>query len=365
MSRKKVLFILPSMRGGGSERVKSLLVRYLDRSRFTIVLLLLNKEGTYLKDLPDDIELVDLKAPRLRQAILKLPIAIKKIKPDVVMSTLSHVNIFIAMIRPFFSQKITFIARESSIVSVNNQNTPYPRLFHWLYRHFFGNFDRIVCQSYYMKNDLTTNYHVHEKLLTVIHNPVDIDRILHLADNDTKLYNTGKTNLLAVGRLGREKGFDLLLQAIAKLEKNFYLTIIGEGKELENLQQLAEKLQVAERVKFAGFQENPYQYMQQANMMVLSSRHEGFPNVVLEANACGTPVVAFDCPGGTGEIIENGVNGFLVNCGDTEKLAETIDKASKYPWDNEAIKNHIIHRYGLTHIIHQYEDILGANISAK
>ncbi len=353
------------MRGGGSERVMSLLVRYLDRSRFTIVLLLLNKEGTYLKDLPDDIELVDLKAPRLRQAVVKLPFAIKKIKADVVMSTLSHVNIFMAMIRPFFSQKITFIARESSIVSVNNQNTPYPRLFNWLYKCFFGNFDRIVCQSNYMKNDLIKNYSIDEKLLTVIHNPVDIDRILHLAENDTKLYNTDKTNLLAVGRLGREKGFDLLLQSMVHLDKHFYLTIVGEGNELETLQQLAAKLDIADRVEFIGFQENPYQYMQQADMMILSSRHEGFPNVVLEANACGTPVVAFDCPGGTGEIIENGLNGFLVKCGDTEELAETIKKASNYPWNNEAIKNHIIHRYGLTHIIHQYEDILGANISSK
>ena len=356
--KKKILFIVPSMKGGGSERVISLLVRYLDRSEFSIVLLLLKKEGIYLKDLPLDIEVIDLNASRLRQAILKLPIAIKKIKPDVVMSTLSHINIFIAMIRPFFSKNMTFIARESSIVSVNNQNTPYPHLFDWLYRRFFDNFDRIVCQSYYMKNDLIKNYSIDERLLAVIHNPVDIDHILKLSKSDKLLYDSKKVNLLAVGRLSGEKGFDLLLQSMVKLEKNFFLTIIGEGKEIEQLQYLTKKLKISNRVNFVGFQEKPYQYMVQADMLVLTSRYEGFPNVVLEANACGTPVVAFDCPGGTGEIIENGLNGFLVKCGDIKELAEAIEEASRYKWNKELIMQNISERYGLKKIIKQYQNLL-------
>lgn len=358
MMKKKIMFIVPSMRGGGSERVISLLVQHLDRKKFDITLLLLKKEGPYLKDLPDDIENIDLDTPRLRQAILKIPKIIKKIQPDILISTLSHLNIYFAILRPFFGRKINFIARESSIVSVNNKQTFSPFLFNALYKIFYSNFDKIISQSNYMKDDLVTNFGIQSNKITVINNPVNFSSIKILSNQAESLFPKYKTNLLAVGRLGKEKGYDLLLKAVQQLDETFHLTIVGQGAEEFSLKHLVDELQIEDKVSFVGFQENPYSYMKQADIFVLSSRYEGFPNVVLEANACGTPVVAFDCPGGTREIIEDGINGFLAECGNIDALVEKILSSSIYSWNINKILNLINLKYNVDYITQQYEHIL-------
>ena len=101
------------------------------------------------------------------------------------------------------------------------------------------------------------------------------------------------------------------------------------GEEKEKLLNLSKELNIEDRVHFLGFQKNPYKYMAQADLLILSSRYEGLPNVVLEANTCGLPVVAYNCPGGTREIIKDGLNGFLVECGNIDELAYKIEEAIK------------------------------------
>ncbi len=354
--KKKIMFIVPSMRGGGSERIMSILVNHLDREIYDIILILLKKEGQYLDDLPNDIEIVDLNVKGTRFAIPQIISMIKNYKPDIVFSTLGYLNLLISIIKPFLSKQIKFIARESSIVSVNNRNSKYPNLFDLLYKIFYNNFDLIICQSDYMKNDLIKNYKIKKEKMVVINNPVNIEHINKLSTKSDKLlFDRSKINLLTVGRLSKEKGYDMLLQAISKLDSNYHLTIIGMGNEENALKSLVKKLSIEHKVDFIGIQENPYKYMRAANLFISSSRHEGFPNVVLEANACSTPVVAFDCPGGTREIIENDLNGFLVECGNIDKLVEKIIVASDYPWNKNDISNLINSKYKVDRIIYKYE----------
>lgn len=352
------MLIVPSMRGGGSERVMSILAKYLDRGKYSIMLILLKKEGQYLDELPDDIELVDLDAKAARFAIFKMIGIIKRYKPDIVFSTSGQVNLLISMIKPFLSGKTKLIARESSIPSVNNKNSKYPLLLNILYKTFYNNFDLIICQSNYMKNDLINNYKIKKEKMVVINNPLDIDAAHKLStQSDEILFDKNKINLLAVGRLGREKGYDMLLQAITQLNSQYHLTVLGAGIEENALKKLAKTLGLEYKVSFIGFQKNPYKYMRQSDLFILSSRHEGFPNVVLEANTCGTPVVAFDCPGGTGEIIKDGLNGFLVACGNVDKLAQKIIESSTHPWNKENISNLVKSRYNVQYIIGKYETI--------
>ena len=263
----------------------------------------------------------------------------------------------VAMIRPFFKKNIKFIARESSIVSINNRYDNNRVINDFLYKVFYNNFDVIIAQSDYMKDDLTKNYNIKEHKIKVINNPVDSEKIEKLSKSDKKLFDKDRINLLSVGSLNRVKGHDLLLKALALLDERYFLTLLGEGKEKENLLKSVRKLNIENRVDFAGFKSNPHVYMKEADLFVLSSRYEGFPNVLLEAGACGTFSVAFNCPGGTNEIIEEGINGFYARCEDIRDLAEKIKKAVDFKKDKNKIKELIKERYGLNGIIKKYEEV--------
>lgn len=359
ISRKKIMFVIPTMKGGGSERVISIVLKHLDRKKFDIILVLMMKKGGYLKDLPNDIKIIDLNVNRARWSFFKISYLIQNIKPDMVLSTLGYLNLVLSILRPFFSNKIKFIARESNTVSESNKYVNFPRFFNWLYRTFYNNFDIIISQSNYMKQDLVENYGIIKEKIFVINNPVDFDKIHRLMnENKISLYDSEKINLLAVGRLDLQKGFDLLLHALAKLDSKYFLTVLGDGVEKENLLKKVKELKIDKQINIIGFQENPYQYMNQADIVILSSRYEGFPNVVLEANYCGTPVVGFDCPGGTHEIIKNGINGFLVECGNIDKLTHAINQAIVYEWDSQEITRIIKDKYSVNQIINKYEKVI-------
>ena len=346
------------MRGGGSERVISIILNHINREGFDITLALLKKEGRYLDDLADDINIIDLDVKQARYSIFKIIKLIKEKKPDIVFSTLGYLNILISIIRPFFSKNIKFIARESSIVSVQNKQEKYPKLFDFLYKYFYSNFNLIISQSNYMKNDLISNYSIEKSKIVVINNPVDFDKINVASQTEEELFDKTKTNILAVGRLNPVKDFISLIKMVSKLDEKYHLTIVGEGDEKDNLLNLIDSLKLNKRVSLIGFQTNPYKYMKQADMLVLTSKYEGFPNVLLEANACGTPVVAFECPGGIGEIVDDGVNGFLVECGNINELANVIEKTTDYNWNDNTIIKNTKERYKIENIIDKYQNIL-------
>jgi glycosyltransferase involved in cell wall biosynthesis len=358
VKKQKILFIIPSMRGGGAERVMMTLLNHLDRSRFDPILALVKKEGPLLDKLPSDLPIIDLNAGNARYAIIKIIRLVWSVKPDVVFSTLGYLNLLIALIKIFLPRNIRLIAREGSIPSVQNKREKYPRIFDWLYTNVYHRFDCIIAQSQYMRRDLIENFNIPDEKVIVINNPVDIERVTVLSGEMSCSYPANKINLLAVGRLSQEKGYDVLLQAMALLTGDYHLTILGIGPDEDMLLELSENLGLQEKVTFKGFQNNPYLWMKDADLMILSSRYEGFPNVVLEANTCGTPVIAFSCPGGTAEIIEDGVNGFLVKCEDHTAMAEAIEHSRLITWDKMKIQKNISEKYNINFIINKYENML-------
>jgi glycosyltransferase involved in cell wall biosynthesis len=341
------------MRGGGAERVISTLLQHIDKNKFDLNLALITKEGKFLDDIPNHVNMIDLDAKRVRKSIFKIIKTINSLKPDIVFSTLGHLNLLISIIRPFLSKKIVFIGRESNTVSVINKQSKYPKLFDFLYNNFYNNFDHIVAQAEYMKKDLVENYQIKSEKITVINNPIDIEKIVQLSsESSIQLFDSSKINLLAVGRLSYQKGFDTLLEVMQKLDDKYFLSILGQGPDEEKLKSIIKELNLEKKVKFLGFQNNPYIYMKQADIFVLSSRFEGFPNVVLEANACGTQVVAFNCPGGTSEIIIDGENGYLSNCQDKEDF---ILKLKRISLEKEVTPD-ILKKYEVLNIMKQYSD---------
>ncbi len=365
--RTKILFLIPTLSGGGAERVIVNLLRHLDRSKFELALAVVDtRKAAYLKDLPDDIEFIDLQCSRVRYAFLKIIRLIWQRQPNIVFSTLGHLNLMLAMVKSFLPRNTRYICRETIVLSEHLNTFGNLRIWEWGFKTFYGRVDQIICQSKDMKDDLAVNFAMPPNKLVVINNPVDIERVRRLAVESvatgmlknnaaTKTDKNNIINLVSVGRLVEHKGFDLLIDALALCANpRFNLTLLGEGPLLEDLQNQAKAHGIEKQVCFAGFQKNPYAFIAQADAFVLSSRYEGFPNVVLEALACGTPVIATPALGGINEILD-GLDGCAIAKTLTaEGLAEAL---SNFVYGNR-LPSTAVEPYAMDRIVKQYEQQL-------
>ncbi|GAJ38354.1 glycosyltransferase [Saccharococcus caldoxylosilyticus] len=355
--KKKVLFILPSLRGGGAERVMVTLLKHVDRDKFDLHLALVSKEGPYLTEVPYDVPIYDLGAKRVRYAFVPMLKLIRQLKPDIVFSTLGHLNIALIILRFLMLSHTRLIVREANTVSEIVKLSSKSWLWKFLYKTFYKQADLVICQSDYMKQDLIENFKVPEQKAIRIYNPVDVDTIRKKANlgENPFLHSPTSPNIVAIGRLVYQKGFDRLLQAMPQLLKekpNAKLWILGEGPLEEELKEQCIRLGIVEKVEFVGFQKNPYVWLKHADLFVLSSYYEGLPNVLLEAIACGCPVVAVDHPGGTREVME--ALGLL----DRLEYAElTLPLHLFRPLNEECLKQ-LSQLFGLERIVREYESYL-------
>ena len=311
--RLRVLFALPFLsRIGGSERVMVTLLQRLDRSRFEPLLAVLDGYRNELADeLPDDVEVIDLAARRARWAARPLIAALRRWRPAVLLSNLGHLNLMIAMLRPLLPRDIALVGRETSLVTNLHEQYRTARLRNAAYRRFYPNLDLVICQSTGMRDDLVNNLGFPPDRLRLVPNPVDVLRLkarAALAEPaaDLLLRPPGERRpfcLVAVGRLTEVKGFDLLIDAAATLPRGLAeIFILGEGPARSELAARIANAGVHDRVHLLGFQSNPHAFIARSDALVLSSRFEGLPNVVLEAIALGRPVIATPCPGGLSDI---------------------------------------------------------------
>ena len=363
MNDKQILlFVMHELSVGGAERVVTNLVNHLDREKFEIHLCLFKKKGALVETILEDVIIHDLKASRVITSGHKLFALILKLKPDIVFSSITHVNLLMGVFIPFLrplSRHTRFITREVNIPSVRAKYLPKSKKLDRFYKRVIHHFDVIVAQSEYMKTDIQKSYSLDKNKVLVINNPLNIEgiqKVLPEEDTQEVLFEANKMNILAVGNLRRQKGFDILLTVMPLLHEKFHLTIIGEGKERGLLEEQIDRLGISHKVRLLGFQDNPYKYMNKADIMVLSSRYEGFPNVILEANACGLFTLAFECPGVSDEIIQNDINGFLVDFEDVSALALALEKYVDVVHNKENIVE-TTRRYKVENIVKEYEKV--------
>ena len=212
-----------------------------------------------------------------------------------------------------------------------------------LIRHFYPAADAIVAVSHGVAADLATTAGIAPDRISTIYNPVVDASLLgqaHATPDHPWMADDGPPVVLGVGKLESRKDFATLLRAFARLRerRDARLLILGEGSEQKSLRKLASQLGVADCVDLPGFVSNPFAYMQRAGVLVLSSCWEGLPNVLIEALACGCPVVSTDCPSGPAEILEDGIHGALVPIGDDLALAEAIAAALEKPPSRERLQ---------------------------
>ena len=370
----KILFVIPSMNAGGAERITNYLLRNIDKNIFDIYLALVKKEGVFLSGLPKSITILNLKKERVLYSIFNLSILFKRLNPDIIYSTFGYMSlaIIIAQCLAYKKNRKT-IVRESSIPRNNYDafrlgffsfilsKASIFRLYSYLFRTMYNSriINRIICQSQIMGIQLVEKYKIKKDKIIIINNPVDQREIIEKAMQCNEYpVGMGKIRLISIGRLEYVKGMDLLIETIKKLNnEKYHLLIIGDGQEKEKLKNQIEELGISERVTLMGFQQNPFGYLYQSDLMVIGSRHDSFPNSLLESLALGKPVIAFNCPGGISEMIVPRENGELVEFGNIDALANKIHTWNREKYDSKKIMKKTNDKYGLRKIIKLYEEV--------
>jgi len=297
----RVTFVLPSFAGGGAERVVLTLINHLDRDRFVPSLVVLRGDGPLRELLPNDLAITDLNRPRLRQAWTYLGSALRATDPDIVIPTISHINLATLMQRRKLASKTRIIARESNTPSASLGATRLPRLYRWLYRRYCRRADAVLCPSQRVSGEFATTFGIEKSRLIVLPHPVDIESLRERSASPERVPGDGR-RFVAAGRLTRQKGFDRLIDAMPRLPKATHLTIFGEGEERAALEARVAQRGIEDQVAFPGFTSNPWAHFAGADAFLLPSRWEGMPNAALESLAVGTPVIARSEAGGVTEI---------------------------------------------------------------
>jgi glycosyltransferase involved in cell wall biosynthesis len=340
-----VALYLPNFAAGGAERLNINLGQELERRGFDVCFIVHKREGTLLPAVPSSIRIVSLEATRTIGALWPLIRFLRCERPDILLSSLGNNNI-IAIWAGLFARVHTRI-----VASQHNSLTNKSQLSNWqlkslpfLYRIFLGLAHGVVAVSETVADELAVTTKIARDRFSVIYNPVitdDFDKRLEEPASHPWLQVDSPPVVLGVGRLVEQKDFATLLEAFALVvrEREANLILLGEGELREALLDQAYRLGIADKVDVAGFVANPLPFMLHAGVFVLPSRSEGFGNVLVEALACGTPVVSTACRGGPEEILEGGRFGRLVPVGDKHAMANAICAALREePRRDELVK---------------------------
>lgn len=354
-SKIKLLIFTPTLQCGGSEKFVSTLCNNIDTGRFAVSLVVLNNANPFYKINNDAIEVIDLQTARVRNALFTIKKLVNKTQPDIIFSTANHLNLFFAIFRRWFPGNIKFVARESSIVSINSQRATMPWLYNRLIKKYYKRFDFIICQSGYMQQDLIRNYDIPANKTSVVYNATEektINNPANEGNSSNKMYK-----FISVSRLSEEKGIGRLIHAAGLLSLPFTFYIIGEGDQKAKLQSLVNELQLQENIFLTGEKAEPFSGMEDADLFLMGSYYEGFPNALLEAQALGIPVIAFNAPGGIPEIISE-KNGILVDDNDILGFASAIQEGLSASFNRAAIIENIRKRFSVHVIVPQIEKLL-------
>ncbi len=328
--RTRVLFVIGLLAGGGAERVVVRILRRLDRDRFLPALLLIEKRGIFLSDVPGDVPVMDCgrRAAGGRLAWFGNFVRfLRRERPDVLVSFLWFPNVTAILARCVSGVPCRLIVSERLTIEGSREGFATELVRRMLIRLLYRAADRIVPNSVAMGRQFVDRFGVPGRKVAVMPNPVDIETIAALAGGGEPSPDADAAPVIVgMGRLVRQKGFDLLVRAMAEVRSRAHLVLIGEGPEEGALRGLAARIGVSARIEFAGFRANPYPVVGAASVFVLPSRYEGFPNALVEAMSLGIPCVASRCPTGPEEIVTDEVDGLLVPVEDPKGLAAAIDR---------------------------------------
>jgi glycosyltransferase involved in cell wall biosynthesis len=320
--------------GGGVQRGQVVLANELASHGFEITVVMPKARGAFLEMLTPEVRLVDLDASHPLLAVIGLARLLRRSQPRaLIASQTGGINIAV-LARAIGAVDVAIIAVQHNVLSqVCRQSKSWQmrNIMPMLVRLFYPMADHLVSVSRGAAADLATMAGLPDDGIAVVPNmplSTDVAELSGLPTECPWLDNKETPVILAVGGLRPVKDHEMLLRAFALVRemRPARLVILGRGEpsRLDQLGRLARQLEVQDDVLFAGHQPNPFAYMARADVFALTSQHEGFSNVLVEALACGCPVVSTDCPYGPREILDGGSYGHLVPVGDHRAMASAI-----------------------------------------
>lgn len=391
--KAKIAVVIRSLTGGGMERVALALARGFAAKGHQVDLLVGVGEGGMRSQVPETVRLCVLEAsphlcarlrllatapaefrdlvplvvghaPRMHRHLAAMSRYLREDQPDALLANGTQSNLITLWARHIASTSTRIVVSEHSTLSQvvryakRGFREAYPRLI----RKAYPAADAVVAVSDGVADDLAAVADLKRSSITTIYDPVvfpEMEERSRAPVDHPWMADTSVPVILAVGRLHRDKDFALLLRAFARVRasQRARLVVLGEGDQRALLEGLARELGVAQDVALPGFQSNPYAWMARASVLALTSRREGLPGVLIEAMACGCPVVSTDCPSGPAEILENGTFGRIVAMGDDGALAAAICSALAAPREPDRLRE----RAGLFSVstaVDRYLDVL-------
>lgn len=359
-----IAIFLPSLIGGGAERVMLNLAAGMADQGLKVDLVLAKAEGPYLKQIPQHIQLIDLKASRTLQSLPGLIQYLKEVKPEVLISAIEHSNILAIWAKKLSGVSTRVVITEHNPPSMLKHATKATRkklgALQLFMRISYPLADQIVAVSQGVADDLKRLAPAQK--IRVIHNPVLHQDIFQKARAplDHPWFKPGQLPvILAIGRLEKQKDFPNLIRAFALLRKRreARLFILGEGQERHALEALVSELGLQDDVLLPGFDSNPYRYIAACSLFVMSSLMEGLPTVLIEALALGARLVSTDCESGPREILADGKYGTLVPIQDSLALANAIETRLDSP--ATFVSQHVLKSYTYETAVQSYLEVAG------
>lgn len=331
MSRKKVLFTIESLGGGGAEKVLSTITRFINRDKFDVTVCSISNTGIYSSIIASQVNYCYV-IPNTKEGNI-FQILYARLKYYLVYKLLPIKWVYKLFIPKDFDIEIAFVegfVTKLMASSINRKSYKIAwvhidlKQLHWtciqgIYKDIkeeracYENFDKIVCVSKSVKHSFKELFHCKDERLINIYNPIDADEILSKSKGRKCSY-VKRLTITSVGRFVPQKGYDILIKVLGRLKQEkmaFNLVLVGEGAQQKELERLCTRYNLEDSVEFVGFKKNPYSFMANSDIFVCSSRAEGYSLVIAEALVLGIAVLSTNCSGPT-ELLENGQYGLIV-----------------------------------------------------
>ncbi len=327
MTQKRITFFLDALHGGGAEKAVVNMLQGLSKRDFILDLVLAKIEGPYVEMVPKEVNMIDLGTGRAMKSVFPLTSYLKQNRPWALVANMGHVNVAAAIAKELSGISTRLVLVEQNNISAHPPSIPRAKLIKPLAKWLYPRADIVAGVSAGVARDIEYQYGLTAGRALVINNPV-VDETLFIKAKETPDHPWFQDQdipvFLAVGRLTEQKDFPNLLQAFAlvRAKQAARLIILGEGEDRSKLEAEINRLGIAADVLMPGFAANPYSYMSHARALILSSKEEGLPTVLIEALGCGCQIVSTNCPSGPDEILEGGKFGILVPVADSKALSE-------------------------------------------